>query len=466
MFLTLATTARNASDLGFLLQKHPGRVFRRDVGAGTVTVFYPEATADRCEVAVLLETDPVALAKRAMRHAGGNAYAAATPYVAGSLMGSALGRAFNTALAGRAKEKAERLAERWPLTVTIPSLPCHGGADAVRAAWGPLGYGVAVTTPPLDPDRPAWGDASTHHVTLTGEATIPDALSHLTVLLPALSGDRHFFVGPEEVEKIVRRGGAWLANHPAKEKLLAFSLKRKRPLVADALAQLGEYIEDDEASGGREPAEQEAPAEPKPRFVSLHEQRLDHITAVLADPARDITSVADLGCGEGKLIRKLLKLPRLARILGVDVSAVGLARTAARLHLDRSDRRDRVTLIQGSLVLKDDRLRGYDAAVLSEVVEHLDPHRLDALALAVLGLARPRVLVLTTPNREYNVLFETLTPGALRHPDHRFEWTREEFASWTDGVAGRFGYAVARSGVGEEDPTHGPPSQCAVFVRR
>ena len=465
MFLSLATTARDAADLGFLLQKHPDRVFRRELSVGVATVFYPEAAADRCEVCLLLEPDPVKLAREAMRHGGGG-YADAKPYLAGSLLAVAIGRCFNSALGGRAKEKVERLAEAWPVTVTLPALPCRGGADAIRAAWEPLGYACAIAAAPLDPDRPTWGDAAVHHVTLNGSHPIPAVLNHLAVLLPALEGDRHHFVGAEEVDKLVRRGGEWLAEHPHRDRLVGFSLKRKRSLVADALERLDAVLPATPSPpGGASPADDAPPGGDGGATPRLHEIRLNAILDALREPARGIASVADLGCGEGKLLRKLIAEPRFTRILGMDISAPLLARTADRLHLDRSGSRERVTLIQSSLTLRDERLSGYDAAVLCEVIEHLDPHRLDAVAASLFGCAAPGTVVLTTPNREFNATWDALPAGSLRHRDHRFEWDRAEFAAWTDAVAARFRYAVERRPVGEEHPELGPPSQMAIFTR-
>ncbi|QDT17673.1 3' terminal RNA ribose 2'-O-methyltransferase Hen1 [Alienimonas californiensis] len=470
MFLSLATTAPRAADLGFLLQKHPERTFRRELSVGVATVFYPEATDERCEVCLLLEPDPVKLAREAMKHGGSGGgpnsggYADAKPYLAGSLLSVAIGRCFNSALGGRAKDRVERLTEDWPLTITLPALACRGGPEAVRAAWEPLGYDCDVAALPLDPERPTWGDAAVCRVTLTGAQPIPAVLNHLAVLLPALEGDRHHYVGDAEVEKLLRRGGEWLATHPHRDRLVAFSLKRRGSLVADALEQLDELAESAAPTAAEAPAA--PPAADSPRGPRLHEQRLDAIVGVLTESARGIASVADLGCGEGKLLRRLIDEPRFDRLIGMDVSAPLLARTADRLHLDRSGLRDRVALIQGSLTLRDDRLSGFDAAVLCEVIEHLDPHRLDAVAASVFGCAAPGTVVLTTPNREYNAAWETLPAGAFRHGDHRFEWTRAEFAAWTDAVAARYRYAVERRPLGEDHPELGPPSQLAIFTRQ
>jgi 3' terminal RNA ribose 2'-O-methyltransferase Hen1 len=178
--------------------------------------------------------------------------------------------------------------------------------------------------------------------------------------------------------------------------------------------------------------------------------------------------VLDLGCGEGALLRDLVKEPVFTEVLGVDVSSKALAVAEQRLHLDRlSDRaRERITLRQSSLTYADAGLAGYDAAVLMEVVEHLDEDRLPALEHAVFEAARPGTVIVTTPNSEYNVLFESLRPNNFRHNDHRFEWTRAQFREWGDGVGDRHGYAVSYLPVGPEDPALGSPTQLAVFTRK
>ncbi len=176
-------------------------------------------------------------------------------------------------------------------------------------------------------------------------------------------------------------------------------------------------------------------------------------------------SVLDLGCGEGKLLRLLIEDRAFSRILGMDVSTRSLQRAADRLELDRLPARGRLELIQGSLTYRDKRLNGFDAAAVVEVIEHLDPSRLAAFEKVVFACARPQVVVVTTPNVEYNSRFEGLAGGRLRHPDHRFEWSRAEFASWATGVADAHGYAVSPSGVGPEDEEVGQPTQMAVFRR-
>ncbi len=183
--------------------------------------------------------------------------------------------------------------------------------------------------------------------------------------------------------------------------------------------------------------------------------------------ASGASRVLDLGCGEGRLIQTLVKDRQFTEIVGVEVSTRTLERAAERLKLDRMPTRqkDRIRLMQGSLTYRDARLSGFDAAALVEVVEHVDPGRLTALERVVFEFARPVTVVVTTPNVDYNVRFETLPAGKLRHADHRFEWTRAEFAAWANAVASRRGYAVRFEPIGEVDPEVGPPTQMAVFRR-
>jgi 3' terminal RNA ribose 2'-O-methyltransferase Hen1 len=149
----------------------------------------------------------------------------------------------------------------------------------------------------------------------------------------------------------------------------------------------------------------------------------------------------------------------------MDVSYRTLEIASDRLHMDElpTKQKERIKLVQGSLMYRDKRLAGFDAAAVVEVIEHLDEPRLAAFERVLFEFARPATVVLTTPNSEYNTKFETLPAGQFRHRDHRFEWTREQFQAWAGGIAQRFGYKVQFKPVGEEDPQVGSPTQMGVF---
>jgi 3' terminal RNA ribose 2'-O-methyltransferase Hen1 len=476
MLLTITldrTETTPATDLGFLLHKNPFRpeaqVF--SLPFGLAHLFWPEVSDERATAALALSIDPVGLVRRP---AGGEASALAQyvndrPYVVSSFLAVAIGEVYGTALSGRSASRPELVGYALPLTARLAVLPSRRGEELIGRLFKPLGYDVATTSHLLDPTFPTWGDSPYFTVELHGRVRLRELLLHLTVLIPVLDGAKHYFVGPDEIDKLLRRGAGWLAGHPERELIAARYLKHRRGLVREAVARLmeeeaGAEIEEDEAVESVTVAEPVA-AEPDPRGPGLHQQRLDAVLAVLKE--RGARRVLDLGCGEGRLLAMLLADPQFVEIVGVDAAHRALDRAAQRLRLERlpAVKRERIRLLHGALTYRDTRLAGYDAAAVVEVIEHLDPWRLDAFARALFGEARPATVVLTTPNREYNVRWPDLPAGDRRHPDHRFEWTRAEFRTWSDGVAARFGYAVDCRPVGPDEPDVGSPSQMAVFAR-
>lgn len=477
MFLTISTTGtpeRPATDLGFLLHKHPDKAQTFSTSYGTAHVLYPEATAERCTAALLLEVDAVALVRRGKGKGRGGAPDAALaqyvndrPYAASSLLAVALSAVFSSAMKGQCAARPELPAETRPLRVEVPALPARGGADLVRALFEPLGWTVSAEAVPLDLQFPEWGDS--RYVRLELEArglTVAEALRHLYVLLPVLDDAKHYWVASDEVDKLLRAGEGWLPDHPEQKLITSRYLSRRWSLTREAMERL-ELVrlaetDDTDVAEIDNAVDEETDTEEKP--VPLAVLRRDAILAALHTSGA--SRVLDLGCGQGQLVQALLKDTRFTEIVGVDVSVRALTIAARRLKLDRMGERQaaRVQLVQGSLAYTDRRLKGYDAAVLSEVIEHLDLPRLPALEYAVFGSARPRTVLVTTPNVEYNVRWETLPAGHSRHGDHRFEWTREEFRGWSRTVAERHGYAVEFTPVGLDDPEVGPPTQMAVFT--
>ncbi|MGW0120760.1 3' terminal RNA ribose 2'-O-methyltransferase Hen1 [Streptomyces sp. NPDC003327] len=478
MFLTISTHGtpeRPATDLGFLLHKHPERAQSFSTSHGTAHVLYPEASAERCTAALLLEVDPVALVRRGKGKGRGGApdsalaqYVNDRPYAASSLLAVALAKVFTSALHGQCAALPERAAAPLPLRIEVPALPARGGGDLVAALFGPLGWDRVEAEPvALDAEFPEWGDSRYVRLVLEGELRLADALNHLYVLLPVLDDAKHYWVAPDEVDKLLRAGDGWLADHPERGLITARYLSRRRGLTREATERL-ELVRLAEAEGldvedVDNAVDETTDTEERP--VPLAAQRRDAILAELRDAGA--VRVLDLGCGQGQLVQALLKDVRFTEIVGVDVSVRALTVAARRLRLDRLGVRQaaRVKLLQGSLAYTDKRLAGYDAAVLSEVIEHLDLPRLPALAYAVFGAARPRTVLVTTPNVEYNVRWESLPAGHVRHGDHRFEWTRAEFRAWAAGTADQYGYEVRFVAVGPDDPEVGPPTQMAVFAR-
>ncbi|GAA3159225.1 3' terminal RNA ribose 2'-O-methyltransferase Hen1 [Streptomyces virens] len=477
MFLTISTTGtdrRPATDLGFLLHKHPDKAQAFSTSYGTAHVLYPEATAERCTAALLLEVDTVALVRRGKGKGRGGAPDAALaqyvndrPYAASSLLAVALSSVFSSALHGVCRARPELPRQPRPLRIEVPALPARGGPALVSRLFEPLGWTVTADPVALDTEFPAWGDSRYVRLVLeAGTLTLAEALRHLYVLLPVLDDAKHYWVSSDEVDKLLRAGEGWLPGHPEQKLITSRYLSRRWSLTRRAterleLVRLAEADDTDvEQLDNAVEAETEAEERPAPLAV----QRRDAILAELR--ASGAARVLDLGCGQGQLVQELLRDPSFTEIVGVDVSMRALTIASRRLRLDRMGERQaaRVKLLQGSLAYSDKRLKGYDAAVLSEVIEHLDLPRLPALEYAVFDVARPRTVLVTTPNVEYNVRWESLPAGHVRHGDHRFEWTREEFRAWAGKVAARHGYGVDFRPVGPDDPEVGPPTQMAVFT--
>lgn len=466
MLLELTTTQRPATDLGFLLHKNPARAQSFDLPFGRVHVFYPEASTERCTAALLLDVDSVGLVrgKGGPEGEGGllQQYVNDRPYVASSFLSVAIARVFGSALKGESNERPDLVAASIPLEARIAVMPCRGGEAFLRRLFEPLGYRVVAEPQPLDPSFPEWGQSRYFRVTLSATKRLSELLGHLYVLIPVLDDEKHYWVTQDEVEKLLRYGEGWLSAHPERELIAARYLKHQRGLVREALGRLvvEEEPDPDEADEVRDA--EEAALE---RQVSLNEQRLGAVLSVLKGSGAK--RVLDLGCGEGKLVRLLLADRQFEEIVGMDVSWRSLEIATERLKLDRlaPAQRERVRLVHGSLMYRDTRLAGYAAAAVVEVIEHLDPPRLAAFERVVFEFARPATVVVTTPNAEYNVKWESLPAGRFRHRDHRFEWTREQFQAWAIGIAERFGYSVRFLPVGEGDPALGAPTQMGVFTR-
>jgi len=465
MLLTITNTAVPATDLGYLLHKNPSRVHSASLSHGQAHVFYPVATSECCTAALMIDIDPIGLVRGRRGNSDGGAldqYVNDRPYVASSFLSVALADLFGTALSGRCKERPELVDVPLPLRAEIAVLPCRGGEPVLRRLFEPLGYRVSAQCYALDEKFPAWGMSRLYTVTLEATVRLRDLLSHLYVLVPALDDAKHYWVGDDEVTKLLRRGGDWLAAHPEKELIVTRYLKHRRSLAKVAMAQLMEENQPDPDEAGEARAAEEDAIE---RPLSLNEQRLGTVLAVLKKSGAH--RVLDLGCGEGRLLARLLDDAQYEKIVGLDVSHRALEIAVERLHLDRLPpmKRQRIELLHGSLMYRDKRLTGFEATTVIEVIEHLDAPRLAAFERVLFECAQPPLIVLTTPNREYNARFAALPAGQFRHRDHRFEWTRAEFESWAGNVAGRFRYRVEFLPVGPLDTELGAPTQMGVFRR-
>src|ERR1700758_838455 len=397
MLLTITNTQAPATDLGYLLHKNPDRVQSFSLSFGKVHLFYPEATAERCTAALLLDVDPVGLVRgKRGQHDGGtlDQYVNDRPYVLSSFLSVALGRTLGTAMTGRSKGRQELADQAIPLIASLAVVSSRGGEALIRELFEPLGYTVTTEHHPLDEKFPEWGDGPYYTVEIAKQVTLQDLLTHLYVLIPVLDADKHYWVGKDEVEKLLRHGEGWLQSHPEREAIVSRYLRGFRKLTREALARLteDESLDPDAEQETKEEQEQaiEAP-------LRLHDARLQQVASELK--ASGAKRILDLGCGEGKLVRELLKDKQFEEIVGMDVSYRSLEVAAERLHLDTlpPKQKERIKLVQGSLMYRDKRLMGFDAAAVVEVIEHLDEPRLAAFERVLFEFARPQTAVLTTP---------------------------------------------------------------------
>jgi len=463
MLLSITTTHKPATDLGYLLHKHPDKLQSIDLSIGKAHIFYPESSEEKTTVSLLLDIDPIDMV-RGKRNASGKRFSLGQyvndrPYVASSFMSVAIAKAFSTAMNGTCNKKPELVEVKRSFEVNISVLPApKGGELLIRKLFEPLGYTVELERHILDEQFTNWGDSKYFTLKLTHTITLHELLSHLYVLIPTLDNDKHYYVSENEIEKLLSKGKGWLADHPEKEQITKRYLFNLNYLSRQALEQLN-----DDASSDELDAETEAIAVVKKKKETLHQQRLALVLEKLKESGAQ--SVLDLGCGEGKLIRMLLKQRKFSKISGMDVSYQELTRCKDRLHWDEMapKQKERINLFQGALTYRDKRLEGFDAAAIVELIEHLDENRLKSFERVVFECAQPKTVVLTTPNAEYNVLFEKMEADTMRHTDHRFEWTRKEFETWANQVAKTNNYNVQFFPIGEEDEKVGAPSQMAIF---
>lgn len=462
MLLKITATHQPATDLGYLLHKHPDRFQTKELSFGPAHVFYPEATEERCTAVLLLEINSVELTRNAMRNISKSFnlahYVNDRPYVASSFLSTAIAKVYGSALNGNCKELPELAVTPLPLVAEVAAVRSPGGAEAIRRVFEPLGYEVEIKGEPLDEQFPGWGESPYFHLILRQTIVLSQLLTHLYVLLPALDNNKHYYVGVEEVDKLLAKGADWLADHPEKEWIARRYLKHKRSYTRLALEQLvGEAAVDEEE-------ESETAEEALEKSLRVHELRHQAVIEKLKESGA--RTVADLGCSSGKLLRLLMRERPFDKIIGMDISYRSLEQAKERLYFDQMTpkKRERIELIHGALTYRDPRLENLDAAVLVEVIEHLEPDRLEAFEKVLFQCARPKQVIITTPNGEYNALFENLPAGRFRHSDHRFEWSRAEFRAWGDRVAERYGYAVAYFPIGPEHEAYGALSQMAVFV--
>ena len=486
MLFTITYEGQNTQELGFLLHKNPSRAQQFELNYGRAYVFYPEVSDTRTTAALLLDIDPIDLArgKVGSKEGGLFDYVNDRPYASTSFMSTAIVRVFGTAMSGRCDKRPELAQTPLKLTATLSALRDSGDTELANKLFEPLDYEVKTERRPLDERFPEWGDSPYIDLTISGTVRLCELLNHIYVLIPVFDKQKHYYIQEDEIRKLLDHGEGCLAEHPYRKTIVQRYFNYKRSYARLAISKL---LEDDDTEETEtedteigeieeiemtepettetESEETETEQKEKRKFTPLNTKRMNAVkNAVLASGAQ---TVIDLGCGECRLTSLLLNEPQIKKVTACDVSVAELEKAAVRLHLDRMEpfRKKKLTLMQASLTYKDDRFSGYDCACVIEVIEHIEPSRLPALERSLFEFAKPGTVIITTPNREYNANYEHLKENSLRHGDHRFEWTRAEFKSWCEDMCDRFSYTCEISGIGDEDEKLGAPTQMGVFTR-
>ena len=388
MILTITYTQSPATDLGYLLYKNPSRPQTFELNHGKAHIFYPEATKERCTAALILDIDPIDLARGKKGSSGEGGlfdYVNDRPYVASSFLSVAMSRVFGTAMSGKSKDKPELAEKALRLQAKIMMLPCRGEEGIIHRLFEPLGYKVTVEGYMLDEKFPEWGKSKYYTVSLEREVRLQDLLNHIYVLIPVLDSEKHYWVGADEIDKLLRHGEGWLVNHPEKGLITGRYLRRKKSLISQALERL---VEENEVLGDEGEQDESSQQEEIEKKLNLNQQRLGTVVAALKSV--NAKRVIDIGCGEGNLLSLLLKV--------------------------------------------------------------------------LFKFARPQTVIVSTPNKEYNMHYSNLFEGAMRHKDHRFEWSRREFEMWAAKIAENYGYNVKFVQIGDVDNEFGSPTQMGVFT--
>lgn len=459
MLLTITYEGRDTQDLGYLLHKNPYRTQQFELSYGKAYVFYPEVSNERTSAALLLDIDPIDLARGKLGSSEGGLfdYVNDRPYTSTSFMSTAISRVFGTALKGVCDKKQELADTPLKLTAKIFSLKDNGDENLAKQIFEPLGYAVESERAILDAAFPEWGVSPYVNLTLRGTVKLSVLLNQLYVLMPVFDKQKHYYMSEDEIQKFLTHGKGWIENHPFKEKIAQRYFAERKSYARKALDVLLSDDPDIENENNL--------TEEKELSAPLNVVRMEEVkNAVLASGA---STVIDMGCGECRLTALLLSEPQIQKVTACDISVRTLEKAAQRLRLENMPtfKRNKLTLMQASLTYRDKRFEGFDCACVIEVIEHIEPSRITAFERSVFEFAHPKTVIVTTPNSEYNVKYENLKEGTLRHGDHRFEWTRAEFEQWTNRVCEKFGYSCAVSGIGDIDEKVGAPTQMGVFTK-
>ncbi|HWO95040.1 MAG TPA: 3' terminal RNA ribose 2'-O-methyltransferase Hen1 [Bacillus sp. (in: firmicutes)] len=453
MQLSMKVVGEGAENLSRLLAKNPNNLYDREEKGNRTRLVFTSSNEREAEAVIFVTPDPVELVRNSPGIFDITQYINDREFAVSSLFCSYIRTALGTALNGKPKEEfIEWVDHPFNMEVGFGPVASHLSDQTIRELFEPLGYLIEIERGEADYSFNLKQKSSARYLKLKGQITVQQALRHLFILIPVLDNYKHYFIDEKEIEKIQRYGEGWLDEHPLRSYIIEQSLRFKELInkVPISSSIVTENKVNDDVS-----------APPK---IRLNEQRYQAIIdKVESLPLNQ--KVVDFGSGEGKLSVRLGMVPNVQEILAVEPSESSQLRALERF--EKAAGKDQFvcpTPIWGSLFYYDERLRGKDIIILCEVIEHIDEFRLPNIMKTIFGEYRPNALIVTTPNHEYNAVYDM--DENMRHADHRFEWTRGEFKDWCETWIAKFPYSMQLQGIGQEHEEYGFPTQMCTFVRK
>ena len=455
MQLSIKAMGEEAKFLSFLLAKNPQNLYDRNEKEAQVRMTYTTFEDNEVEAVLFVTPDPVELVKNSPATYDITQYINDREFVVSSLFVSYIRSALGTALNGKPKEAYLKWVDH-PFNLTIGFGPVASDLpDAVIISlFEALGFKTEIEREKIEYAFDLKARSSARFITIQGKATLQNTLRQIFILIPVLDNYKHYYIDEKEIEKLQRFGEGWLENHPQKELIIKRSL-RFRELI--------EQVYPVNIDRKQAQLDLDHPDEPQ-AVVRLNELRYQKIIdLVMSLDTRE--TIVDYGAGEGKLSVRLGSIPGVKEILAVEPTAKEQLRAIERFQ-KAGRNEDFVTPapLWGSLFYYDNRMKGKDVFILCEVIEHIEEYRLAAAMDTIFGHYQPKVIIITTPNSEYNEVYQM--EETIRHKDHRFEWTTAQFQDWCALWQSKYQYSVEHIGIGEEVQGYGQPTQLAIFRRQ
>ena len=446
MQLTIRATGENVKVISYLLAKNPNNVYERNHKGHLVRLFYSECSETELDVTIFVTPDSLELKQNGSYTYDITHYINDREFAVSSIFCSFIRPALGTALNGQPKEEYKEWVNHcFPFEFQFGPVSSTLSNEEIRALFEPLGYETTISRAETNYSFHLKQKSTARFISLKGSTTLQHGLRQLFVLIPVLDNYKHYYIDEKEIEKIERYGEGWLENHPLKSFILRQALRFKE------VYSIVQKTEESEES------------KEKTVKIRLNDLRYEKIIEMVKgiEPRRRIV---DFGSGEGKLSLRLGFVDGVQEVLAVEPSETAALQAIERFEKVRHQEGFVMpTPLWGSLFYYDERLKNKDIMILCEVIEHIDAYRLPKMMDTILNEYQPKVLIITTPNQEYNAVYNL--GEQIRHHDHRFEWTREEFQTWcVDRNNGN--YELAFIGIGEMHEQYGCPTQMCVFSRK